>query len=405
MFIDMLGGGLLSPFELLYGNRVAGLSFAEAGGLMAIAAVLAIAIGPIAGAAVDRRGPVQIVAGASVVGLMGCVVLFIWTEAPGFFFGIFLLSASLRIFYGAFTPFVAAVAEPEELDQWFGRLRAARFVGLGTGQALSGVVLLGDIEHGLRLVVVANGLSFIGALVLLLLAGAGLERPRAHAAEASSSGTYRLVLRDRPNLAIAALNVLATLLILTPVVALPVFVIEQLDQATWAAGGVSAVTTATVVLGLLVAPRLLRRRGRLRNLALACTVWLLAFLLLFVSSLAAGVAVIAVLLGAVMLGMGEAVYVPSADTLPAVLAPPELQGRYAALHQMGWGVSETVAPALSGLFLASAPEDLWLVLAGLSALGAIAYLSLAKRIGGRDGIVGAALPRQERAASYAVGPT
>jgi hypothetical protein len=35
----------------------------------------------------------------------------------------------------------------------------------------------------------------------------------------------------------------------------------------------------------------------------------------------------------------------------AALAPPGLLGRYAAVHQMAWGISETIAPLLMGLLL------------------------------------------------------
>ena len=44
------------------------------------------------------------------------------------------------------------------------------------------------------------------------------------------------------------------------------------------------------------------------------------------------------LVAAVAIGLGEALYGPTADTLPLVLAGPGLAGRYTALHQVACAV-------------------------------------------------------------------
>src|SRR6266516_4645226 len=75
MLVDTLGGGLFAPFELVYGHDVAELSLAKAGLLLSVAAAAGIAIGPVAGVAVDRLGPLGIVAASNVVGALGCGVL------------------------------------------------------------------------------------------------------------------------------------------------------------------------------------------------------------------------------------------------------------------------------------------------------------------------------------------
>jgi GMP synthase-like glutamine amidotransferase/Na+/melibiose symporter-like transporter len=402
MFIDLLGGGLYGPFELLFGHKVVGLSLPTSGLVLAVGGGVAIAVGPAAGAAVDRFGPSRIVSSANVLGAAGCLLIFSGT-AWGFGGGVFLLSASQRAFYGAFTPFVASIAESHDLELWFGRIRAARYIGLGLGQALSGLALLAGQVRGLRLIVALNGVSFLVALAFLVVASTGVAAEVASREEETARG-YRAVLSDRANVALAGLNVVATLLIIAPVIATPVFVLERLHLSTWVPGVLVALATAMLAVASFASPRLLRGRRRVRNLAIASSIWALGFLLFVVAPVDRGLALVPLVGAVLLLGFGESLYAPTADTLPAALAPPALRGRYAAFHQIAWGVSETVAPALCGLLLAISSSALWLVLAALGAGSALAYRRLEARIGGRDGIAGAPLPLEEDVAGDAAVP-
>jgi MFS family permease len=60
MLVDTLGGGLLSPFELIYALKIAGLSLTSAALILSVAAAAGIAVGPVAGVAVDRIGPARV---------------------------------------------------------------------------------------------------------------------------------------------------------------------------------------------------------------------------------------------------------------------------------------------------------------------------------------------------------
>src|ERR687885_2874592 len=89
MFVDTLGGGLLSPFELVYALKIAGLSLTSAGVILSVAAAAGIAVGPLAGAAVDRVGPVRVVAVANGLGVAGCLSLLVWQNGYGYAVGAF----------------------------------------------------------------------------------------------------------------------------------------------------------------------------------------------------------------------------------------------------------------------------------------------------------------------------
>jgi MFS family permease len=395
MFVDTLGGGLLAPFELVYALRIAHLSLVSAGLVLSVAAAAGIAIGPLAGAEVDRVGPARVVAVANLLGAAGCISLLFWTSRWGYGLGAFLLSANMRTFWAAFTPLVASIAAAAELERWFGRLRAARYVGIVAGEGLSGIFFVGGIAPGLRLLVIANGLSFLAALALVLAAlpahhpvtdrdGQEEEEPR--------SG-FRRALADRVNVAAAALNVPATLLLIAPVLVLPVFILERLHLPAWLPGILAALLTATAAVGLLFGSSLVYGRRRLRNLEIAAALWAVGCAVFLLAPLTIALAYCALVLGVLLLGLGEAFYAPTADALPAALAPLALRGRYAALHQMAWGISESIAPTLGAVTLAVSNTALWLTLAGVASATALLYRALEKPTRGRDGIAGVELPQ------------
>jgi len=398
MLVDTLGGGLLSPFELIYAIKIAGVSLTSAGVILSAAAAAGIAVGPVAGAAVDRIGPVRVVAVANGLGLAGCLSLLFWANGWGYALGAFFLSTNMRVFWAAFTPLVASIASGAELEQWFGRLRGARYIGIVSGEGLSGLVFLAGVHTGLRLLVVANGLSFVAALALVLaVAPPRRAFPENEAEQAPEHGGYRQVLGDRVNLALAGLNVAATLLLIAPVLVLPVFILDRLHLPTWLPGLLAAFLTATAAAGLLFGARLVRGRRRLRNLEIAATLWAVGCAAFLFAPADHVIAYAALLAGALLLGLGEALYAPTADALPAALAPVELRGRYAAVHQMAWGVSEAIAPTLGAATLAAGDAALWLTLATIAAASALGYRALERPTAGRDGIAGAELPSSDMA--------
>ena len=397
MFVDTLGGGLLTPFELVYALKIAHLSLASAGAVLSVAAAVGIAVGPLAGAAVDRVGPARVVAAANLLGVAGCLSLLLWTNGFGYGVGAFFLSANMRVFWAAFTPLVAGIAAAAELEKWFGRLRGARYVGIVAGEGLSGVFFVGGLATGLRLLVVANGLSFVVALMLVL--AASRRRPAAAASvdedEQRPRRGYRPVLADRVNLALAGLNVLATLLLIAPVLTLPVFILERLQLPTWLPGTLAALLTATAAVGLLFGSRLVRGRRRLRNLEIAAVLWAAGCAVFVLAPIAVALAYATLIAGVLLLGVGEAFYAPTADALPAALAPLDLRGRYAAVHQMAWGISEAIAPVLGAAALSAGNAVLWAALAAVALACAVSYRALERAVRGRDGVAGSEIVERD----------
>ena len=382
--IDALGSGLLAPFELIYGHQVVGVSLVEAGVALSVGSLVSVPLGPIAGALSDRAGARSIAAVANALGALGCLVLLSAHELIALSLAALLLGSSQRVLWAVFTPIVIGVTERTSADVWFGRLRATRLGSIAAGQALAGAFLVLGLEAGLRAIVVADAASFVVAGVLL-----GRGQAAGTRAVAAGAGGYAVALRDGANRTLALLNVLATLLIVAPTLALPVLALEQLALPTWLPGLLGALSTGVVGIGTMFSPRLLRGHRRVRNLQLASAIWAVGLLGVAFSSTAPRAAIVAALvLSVVIWSIGESVYAPTADALPAVLAPPHLVGRYAALHQMAWGIAEVIAPTLVAALLTTGTQTTWLVLAVIALTTTALYRATEIILRGRDGLVG-----------------
>lgn len=398
MLVDTLGSGLVAPFELLFGHVVVGLSLPLTGLILSIATGVAIAVGPAAGSLVDRYGPVRITVGANVLSAVGCVGLLLANGRLAFGLASFLLAAGARGFWAAYAPLIADFVDRREMERWFGRFRGIRYAGIAAGGGIAAFALLPGVVLGLRLVLALDALSFAVALSLVMAAArrrsTRVDRSAQRAAEPAMEGVddsrgYGAVLRDRGNVALAGLNVLDTLLIVTPYLAMPVFVLDQLQLPLWLPGALAALGTAAVAVPLLALGRLTSGQRRLGVMSTASAVWAAGLLLFASSAWAVGAALLLLPAGAILLGLGEALYAPTADALPLTLAPTGLAGRYTALHQLAWGVSGTVAPLLAAVLLAVRPDAIWLALASMACLAGVGYRLLESRpLGVRSGSAG-----------------
>jgi MFS family permease len=135
-----------------------------------------------------------------------------------------------------------------------------------------------------------------------------------------------------------------------------------------------ALNTVAIAVPTFFVARLLGRRSSLSALVVASVLWAVGCLTYALASL--NVLAVALLpLGIVALGLGEAAYAPSADSVPLALAPAGLSGRYTAVHQLGWGISAAIAPVLAGALLAAGRPYLWVVLGAASLALALGYVA------------------------------
>jgi MFS family permease len=382
MLVDTVGSGLLGAFELLFGHVVVGLPLGAAGLSLTVGSAFAIAAGPLAGSFVDRVGGTSVTMAANATSAAGCALLLVAPNALLFGVAAFLLAAGSRMFWAAFPLLVASIVGEGDRRAWFGKIRSVRYAGITGGQALAGAVLLLGQREGLRGLAIGDCASYIAAIALVALAARNAD-PTA-APERSTTGGYRAALRHRANVGLAALNVVATLIVTAPLLAMPVLVIQQLRFAAWLPGLIAALNTAAIAIAAFFIGRLLGSRSNLRVLAFAASLWAVGCALYAVASDGGTVAYALLALGIVVLGLGEAAYAPTADAVPLELAPPDQAGRYTAMHQLAWGISGAIAPSLAALLLTHGRATLWIVLALVSAALSLAYALAGRALSGAD---------------------
>ncbi|WP_234322861.1 MFS transporter [Streptomyces sp. NRRL S-350] len=379
--VDRTGTGVWAAASVLYFTYVCGMDAGRLGLLLGVGAVAGIAGSPLAGRAAERV-PVRWL-------LIGCHLLRIGTM------GLLLVVDD----FAALLPVVALTCLAERAAKTLEMLFAIRVAGerRGTYQALfrsvanagyavgAGVAAIGlavGTTAAYRMLILANGLSFALAAVLVWRtrepAGRGLVAaasgggpsggpsavPSGDAAPAPSPwrdrGYLLFVLLDMPlNLDDSILNVGLPLWLVhhtgAPHAVVPVFLVLN--------------TVLVVLLQLRVSARADGPRG-----AAAAVRWygvaLLAGCLLIVSATGAGpwTASLALLAAAMVVTLAELLRSVSSWELAVSLAPPRAQASYLGVAGMSQSVQKSAGPLLlTGVVMAAGPVG-WLAL-GVATVG------------------------------------
>ena len=147
-------------------------------------------------------------------------------------------------------------------------------------------------------------------------------------------------------------------------------------------GWAFAANTAIIVLGQLVALRMIPGRSRSRLLAVAAAIWSVSWVIVSLTGRAEGsVAIAYAVLGLGLFGLGETIWAPVAPAVVNDLAPEHLRGRYNAFQSMVWTVSGVAGPATAGILLGNAKAGWWVVaVVGGTALAALMFLRLHRHL-------------------------
>jgi MFS family permease len=379
-FIDALGSGLLGPVELLYGNLIVGLPLLAAGVILSAAALGSIAFGPVAGVYVDRWGPRTLLVAANIVGAIGCAILSASSNPVVFGAASFLLAASVRMFWASLAPFVAVSDGHRHLERSFGYIRATRLFGFSLGGVVAAPLLALGPSRTLPGLVALDATSYVVAALLLVTASVGTAAVR----RAPPFGSYRLAISDRANVVLAILNISDVVLTTAPLIAMPVVIVIVFHFGAGLIGVLSAESTVVVAAATLISGRILRGQRRLLILAATNALWLLSYVLMAALS-SPSLLTIGLFVGLGVAGIAESAYTLTADALAVTIAPAGLAGRYTALHQMAWGVAESLVPALVALLIGLSVPVLWLSLAALAGANAASYVLLEPFLGKRAG--------------------
>ncbi|MFJ2774332.1 MFS transporter [Streptomyces sp. NPDC087300] len=359
-FVNQIGKGLFIAGAALFFTRSVGLPVSQVGFALGAAALIGLVAGIPVGRLADRRGPREVFRLAVIVqalAVAGLVLVNSFASLIGF-----LCVAELAIAAGtaARGPLTRTLGAPNP-THYRSYLRALNNIAVGCGALAAGVAVQLDTR--------AAYVSLILGTAVMFLASAALASriPSVPIVPAPAAGSRWPALKDRPYVALTALDGIMTIQNQVLIFALPLWIIGHTDAPRWFVGASVAVNTALVVcLQVRVSRGVDNNAAAGRAARRAGVAFLLAMALIAAAGGAPGwVAVVVVVLGVVVHTLGELWHAAASFELSFGLAPEHAQGQYSGLFAIGQGVSNAIGPPLLGLLCIGWGGPGWLVVGAL----------------------------------------
>lgn len=346
-----LSGGLFLPLSLVYFTVLTDIPLLVLGAIMSGSVLIGLPLPVVAGLLVDRwtARPVVVAGlGLQAVAYAGFVVA---REPAEVLAASTVMVVGSRLFWSSVFTFLADHAEAGtalSMEQWFGRLNAARTVGIVVGGLVTGAVISIQVDGAyLALAWVASGCTAIAAVLILCVVRVGAGTGRALGEQASN---FVAILRDGEFLRFLALNSVLALATLFFGLALPTVVRSALDGPGWLT---AALLVANALLVAVLSSRgasLAARAPKVALLRRAALLWSAAFVAVAVAvvlpvTVPLGVAALVLLVGVALLSVAEILHAPSSAALVDELAGGA-RGRYLAVFQYSFVAAELVGPIL-----------------------------------------------------------
>lgn len=377
-FADALGTGLFLPLSVIYLTRIVGLSPTRVGLGLTIAGVLAIAAPPLSGALLGRFDARKVVLGCFAASACGFLAYIAVGSFASFLGVAIVIQFASRMDRPAATVLTLGVTPgPRQIDA-LARQSSLRNLGYGLGGLLAALALLVHGKTPFVVLLAANAASYAlaGLLVLRLPEVRSPER-------AQGDGTgYAEVIRDRPYMGLALLNVIMALHDSVLLVAMPLWVVTRTRAPLPLTGLLFALNTILVVLFQIRTTRNMAARGGIARGYRTAAVSFVVACGAFVLAAGAPVFVATVLLVLAISALTTAELVTSAGEwfLSVQLAPTRVSASYISVFKTSMAVQQAVGPVLVTTALVGWGRLGWFALALLLAAGTLA----SRRLGARE---------------------
>jgi MFS family permease len=376
---QFLGTGLVLPFLVVYLHEIRGFSLSDVGLLIGLGPLIGFLIVGPGGAAIDSLGARRVILFSTVLLIAGDVVLAFAETMP-----LAVLAVSLQgIAWGVEWPAsqsLIAVAVPTELrSRYFGVSFTLLNLGIGIGGIIGGLFVNVDEPVTFQAIYLADAISFLPILYLLLFPLRHLAGRPVHddGDDPPVTESYLQVLR-RP-----AVAMVVTLSFVSGYVGY-----AQLNSGTQAfaraVGEVStqglgfayACNTLVIVLLQLVVLRRIEGHRRTRVIMVMSLIWAVAWVTLGASGLLPGTLGATVLVAACtsIFALGETLMQPTIPPLVNDLAPDHLRGRYNAVSTGAFSLAAIIAPVTAGWMIGHGLSSLyiWQLVAGCGVVALVA---------------------------------
>jgi len=381
-----LGSGLTMPFLYVYLAEVRGISTSTVGLLFAWMGLLGFIGSPIGGTLIDRFGPRPVMLVGLTTEAAGVASLaFVDGTLHAFAVASFITLGTVGL-YPASTAMLTRLVPEGSRQKVYGFQFMLLNAGLGVGGVVSAMVIHVSDPSSFERLYFLDALSYVAyiAVVLSLPRGTGAAPTSLPGVddEVGPAG-WGVVLRDRTLLRVTALSILVITFGYAQFEAgFAAYAVGVAEVPARTLGWAFGANTAAIVLGQLVTLRLIKGRRRTSMLALCAVIWSVSWAVIATSDAVDGwVAVMLVVVGLGIFGLGETLWAPLAPAIVNDLAAEELRGRYNALQGMTWTVAMIIGPALSGLLIGNGLERLWVVCTvGGTAVAALLFLDLRRHL-------------------------
>jgi MFS family permease len=376
-----VGYGLVLPFEAIYLTTVRGMDPAVAGLIVGLQPAVSLIASPVAGELADRGGPRQLLAPALLVTGAGALLMSLATTPTTAALAATVTGLGFAAFGVSVATLIAVSVPPTLRSSVFSVRYAGMNLGLAVGVFL-GASLASDPSSGLPRLFQIEAAVFACCAFIMPMAARGISASRPPRTLIGPSLGWLHLLRDRAFARVWAISFLVRAFAVGQVSSglslLAVGWLHLRPQEFAIAVGGNTIMVAALQLPVL---RLLRRRRRSSALlALAVElslVWLVVAIGTVVASHA--IAVIAIAMAGILVGVGETVLPPTIPALTNDLAPDAVRARYNAASGLATSLGFAVGPVAAGTTLQFGGPPLYL--AGMLSASLLIWL-LARQLAG-----------------------
>jgi MFS family permease len=370
-FVSCMGSGLTLSLFVIYLHNVRGFSTNFATLLLSAAALVGIASSPIWGTLTDRFGPMRVIIVAVVA---DAATLILWAHAHSESQAA-VAALLLAIFGGAgwgpSSTLLTRIVPPEHRQRAYGFNFMLVNLGIGFGGLVSAsIVDLHQPESFVVLYTFNAVIALLGGLIVLTLRRYGGPIKELRDDEQLASEGWREVLRDRR----LRRYVLAAIVLMiggygSQEAGFSLFVVNNLHLSVHVIGVIFFFNTSTIVCSQLWVLNRIEGKSRTRVMATVAVFWLIFWVILDAAlALPKVLSIVSLCVAMVIFALGETMLSPVGPALVNEIAPEHLRGRYNAAAGLAWGVSGTLAPAITALYFNDHLGDWWPLGTGITAL-------------------------------------
>jgi MFS family permease len=361
---EFLGTGLVLPFHVVYLSVVRDFALSDVGLLLALPPLVGfLVVGP-GGAAIDRVGARVILVSALVLLVLGDLVMAFASTMWAAGLALTLSGMAFGVSWPAWQSLVANVVPTDLRQRYFGINFALLNLGIGIGGIAGGLFV--DVERlvTFQSIYLADAVSFVPALVLLLGPLRHVAGRPVHDEEVAGEKVGYLAVLRRPAVASLMLLGFASSFVGYSQLnaGMPAFAYAVGEVSTRGLGFAFAANTFVIVVLQLFVLRRIEGLRRTRVIAVMGVVWAGSWLLLGGSGLVPGTvgATLLVAACASVFALGETMLQPTIPALVNDLAPDHLRGRYNALSSAAFQLAAVVAPPIAGFLIGHGRGDVYI---------------------------------------------